>query len=125
MLANRADSSVERAVRSELHRRGLRFRKHLAPVRGLRCRPDVVFTRARVAVFVDGCFWHRCPEHGTSPKANSPYWKAKLDGNVARDRRNTQALEEAGWTVLRFWEHQPAAQIAQDVYRILRLAAPN
>lgn len=120
MLANRAESSVERAVRSELQRRGLRFRKHFAPVKGLRCRPDVVFTRARVVVFVDGCFWHRCREHGTSPKINSPYWTAKLDSNVARDRRNTQALESAGWTVLRIWEHESVVAAADVIEALVR-----
>jgi DNA mismatch endonuclease (patch repair protein) len=66
-----------------------------------------VFTRKRVAVFVDGCFWHRCPVHGSEPKANGKWWKTKLDANVARDRRNDAALAAAGWRVLRFWAHEP------------------
>jgi DNA mismatch endonuclease (patch repair protein) len=107
MLGNRSESAPEVVLRSALHRRGLRFRKHLQPLRGLRCKPDIVFTRQRVAVFVDGCFWHRCPEHGSAPKANGDWWRQKLDANVARDRRNDAALSEAGWRVLRLWTHEP------------------
>ena len=123
MLGNRSESSTERVVRSELHRRGLRFRKHLAPVAGLRCRPDIVFTKVRVAVFVDGCFWHRCPVHGSSPKANASYWKPKLDGNVERDRRNNAALTDAGWLVLRFWAHQPIDEVVRTVVDAINVAA--
>lgn len=115
MQANRSDSSVERRLRSVLHRRGLRFRKHLACVPGLRCRPDVVFVGARLAVFVDGCFWHRCPEHATDPNANGRWWQAKLQGNVDRDRRNDAALAAAGWTVLRVWEHEDVEAMADRV----------
>ena len=98
----RRDTGPELALRSELHRRGLRFRKDL-PLRvpGRVVRPDVVFTRARLAVFIDGCFWHRCPEHGTSPRSNSDYWRTKLDRNVARDHRVDEALAAAGWRSLR------------------------
>lgn len=71
----------------------------------IRVKPDIVFTRARVAVFVDGCFWHSCPQHGRRPTSNQEYWVAKLDGNVARDRRVDQALLAEGWVVLRLWEH--------------------
>lgn len=115
MIGNRSESSIERALRSALHMRGLRFRKHLAPVPGLRCKPDILFTRKRLAVFVDGCFWHRCPEHGTQPKANSQWWRQKLDANVARDRRNDAALAAAGWKVLRIWTHQPLEEMASQV----------
>jgi DNA mismatch endonuclease (patch repair protein) len=106
MLGNRSESAVERALRSELHKRGLRFRKHYSPVPGLRCRADVAFPRERVAVFIDGCFWHRCPIHGSSPKANGAWWRTKLDANVARDQRNNAALDEDGWLVVRMWEHE-------------------
>lgn len=106
---------MEVALRSELHRRGMRFRKHLAPLRGLRCKPDIVFPRKRVAVFVDGCFWHRCPEHGSEPKANGEWWQQKLKANVARDRRNDAALSEAGWTVLRLWTHEPLDEMVARV----------
>jgi DNA mismatch endonuclease (patch repair protein) len=120
MLGNRSESRPERMVRSELHRRGMRFRKHAAPLPGLRCRADVVFTSARIAVFVDGCFWHRCPEHASEPKANSAYWRPKLDANVFRDRRNDAALAAAGWTVLRFWAHETPELIADAVEAAVR-----
>jgi DNA mismatch endonuclease (patch repair protein) len=120
MLANRDDSKPEQALRSLLHRRGLRFRKHAQAIKGLRCRPDVLFPRRRIAVFVDGCFWHRCPIHGTQPKASGAWWTEKLDANVARDRRNDQSLQQAGWTVLRFWEHEPLESMADRVQQAVR-----
>jgi len=120
----RRDTSPEIALRSELHRRGLRFRKDL-PLRvpGRVVRPDIAFTRARLAVFVDGCFWHVCPIHGNQPRANTEYWKPKLARNVARDRAVDQALEEAGWRVIRAWEHEPAAVVADRVQATLRAPA--
>jgi DNA mismatch endonuclease (patch repair protein) len=75
--------------------------------------------RAKVAVFVDGCFWHRCPEHRTDPRTNSVYWTAKLDRNVARDRRNDAELEAAGWSVVRVWEHEPSSRAADRVVSAL------
>lgn len=112
----RRDTNPELAVRSELHRRGLRFRKDLPlrlPDRSV--RPDIVFTRARLAVFIDGCFWHCCPEHGTAPRANSDYWQPKLERNVRRDQAVNAALVQAGWKVLRAWEHEPPADVADRV----------
>ena len=112
----RVDTAPERRLRSLLHARGMRFRKDLLLRLGeSRIRPDVVFTRARVAVFVDGCFWHRCPEHGTSPKTNTGYWKPKLDRNVQRDRRNDEQLQAAGWTVIRVWEHEDPQSAADRI----------
>ena len=103
MRANRrVDTGPERALRSELHRLGLRFRKDLRLKLEASVRPDIVFTRAKVAVFVDGCFWHRCPEHGQMPKSNRGYWQSKLARNVERDGEADLALREAGWTVFRF-----------------------
>lgn len=113
----RANSAPEVALRRELHRRGLRFRKH---VRGLEGRPDIVFTRARLAVFCDGCFWHRCSAHGAAPKNNAEWWQAKLQANVDRDRRQTSQLEAAGWTVLRVWEHEDATEGADRVAAVYR-----
>jgi len=78
-----------------------------------------VFTRARLAVFVDGCFWHACPTHGNQPRANSDYWRGKLALNVARDRAVDEALRSAGWRVLRAWEHEPVAAVATRVERAL------
>jgi DNA mismatch endonuclease (patch repair protein) len=116
MRANRSESGLERRPRSELHRRGLRFRKNFSVLPGVRCRPDVVFGRAKLAVFVDGCFWHRCPVHGSEPRSNSAWWRSKLEGNVVRDRRNDAVLSSAGWRVLRLWEHEPLAEMADQVY---------
>lgn len=109
MRCNRkVDSKPELRLRSALHARGLRFRKNLSlRLPRLTVRPDIVFTRARVAVFVDGCYWHRCPDHGTTPRFNASYWQAKLDSNAARDRRIDAALVDAGWTPIRVWEHEP------------------
>jgi len=115
MKANRSDSALERALRSELHRRGLRFRKHFAPLPGVRCKPDIVFPKARVAVFVHGCFWHQCPEHATQPRANGAWWAAKLEANTIRDRRNEDALRAAGWSVVRLWEHMPLEEMVEEV----------
>jgi DNA mismatch endonuclease (patch repair protein) len=117
MQANRgADTKPELELRRALHRLGLRFRKHeLLEAAGLRTRPDIVFRRAHVAVFVDGCFWHCCPQHATEPKANSAYWSMKLHRNVERDRRIDAALSNAGWRVIRVWEHEPVEIAASRV----------
>ncbi|HXP21666.1 MAG TPA: very short patch repair endonuclease [Streptosporangiaceae bacterium] len=109
MRANRrTDTGPELALRRALHGRGYRYRKDhrldLAP--GVRVRPDIVFTARKVAVFVDGCFWHCCPEHGTQPAANTWYWAPKLRRNIERDRAADEALGQAGWTVIRLWEHE-------------------
>jgi DNA mismatch endonuclease (patch repair protein) len=128
MRANRCrDTTPELELRRALHRRGLRFRKDLRISTGPRgVRVDVAFPRLRLAVFVDGCFWHSCPEHGTVPKANADYWIPKLDENVARDRRNDTELEAAGWRVLRLWEHEPVDEMADRVATLLReLKAPK
>lgn len=100
------------ALRSALHRSGLRFRKHVRPLSSLRCTADAVFPRERVAVFSDGCWWHRCPVHSTIPKANGDWWSQKLDRNFERDRRNDAALELAGWAVVRVWEHEDPVEAA-------------
>lgn len=105
----RRDTRPELALRSALHARGMRYRVDfpIRPATGIRpIRPDIVFTRAKIAVFVDGCFWHGCPDHGTKPARNSHYWTAKLERNIQRDHRNNALLEEAGWTVVRIWEHE-------------------
>lgn len=108
MRANRKDETTpEVELRSVLHRRGLRFRKASRVAVGtVTVRPDVVFPRLRVAVFMDGCFWHSCPWHGTRPQRNSDYWLPKLDRTVRRDRLVTNALSEHGWAVIRLWEHE-------------------
>lgn len=127
MLGNRRrDTSPERKIRSILHRRGLRFRKdQQVRIADVRTRPDILFTRARIAVYVDGCFWHRCPDHGTEPRSNTAYWAPKLDGNIRRDRRVDAALAAAGWTVIRIWEHEPPEQAADRVIDAVRDAHPS
>lgn len=116
MRGNRSrDTRTEAAVRSVLHSFGLRFRKHVRPLQELQCTADVVFRKERVAVFVDGCFWHGCPEHGRRPSTNAAYWNRKLDRNIARDRRNDAALSAAGWTIVRAWEHEAPEAVAVRV----------
>lgn len=117
------DTDPERVLRSLLHRMGLRFRVHRRPVAGVRREADVVFPAARVAVFVDGCFWHRCPEHGTFPKNNGPWWEAKLAANAARDADTDQRFAEAGWQVVRVWEHEEAEGAAARVAEVVRARA--
>jgi DNA mismatch endonuclease (patch repair protein) len=122
MRANRGrDTGPELSLRRALFARGLRFRKHFRiELTDGAVRPDIVFTRAMVAVFVDGCFWHRCPIHASDPKVNSDYWLPKLDANAARDRRVDVSLAAAGWTVVRIWEHEIAATAADRISAILR-----
>jgi DNA mismatch endonuclease, patch repair protein len=122
MAANRRrDTGPELRLRSSLHQRGLRFRVDLPiPVPGRRpIRPDVVFTRARVAVFLDGCFWHGCPEHGSAPKRNAAYWLPKIARNRERDDQADRLLEEAGWAVVRIWEHESVEQATSLVINVL------
>jgi DNA mismatch endonuclease (patch repair protein) len=117
--AGRRDTAPEMAVRRELHRRGLRYLVD-APVPGLpRRRADVLFRRERVAVFVDGCFWHGCPDHGTSPRANAEWWREKIETNRRRDRDTDERLSDLGWTVVRCWEHEDPVESADRIERIL------
>ncbi len=116
----RRDTQPELAIRSELHRRGLRFRVDRPPLPGLRSRADIVFGPARVAVYVDGCFWHSCPEHGTRPKANAEWWEQKLKRNHERDAETDRTLRENGWEVVRIWEHEDPVEAADRITRVLR-----
>lgn len=102
--AARRDTAPELALRRLLHAAGMRYRVNYPVPRNRRRTIDVAFTRARIAIFVDGCFWHSCPEHGTSPAANSQWWETKLRTNTERDRDTDRLLEDSGWEVLRFWE---------------------
>lgn len=107
----RTDTKPEVALRSALHRLGLRFRKdHRLDLPGARVRPDIVFTRRRVAVFVDGCFWHCCPIHSSRPKTNQWYWEPKLNRNRERDALADEALANSGWLVVRIWEHSAVSE---------------
>lgn len=109
------DTKPEMAVRSAVHRLGLRYRVDQAPLPGLRRRADLLFRRARVAVFVDGCWWHGCSKHSTTPRANRDYWIAKIEGNRTRDRDTDAKLEEAGWVVIRVWEHEHPEAAAERI----------
>lgn len=100
------ETDIELRLRSALHRRGLRFFVDRAPVAGMRSRADIVFPRVRLAIYVDGCFWHGCPEHATWPKTNDQWWRAKIEANVRRDRRVDEQLIQAGWRPVRIWEHE-------------------
>jgi DNA mismatch endonuclease (patch repair protein) len=107
MIGNRSrDTKPEMQVRRIAHRMGLRYRVNARPIDGFRCTADLLFPRVRVAVFVDGCFWHNCPEHATKPSTNADYWLPKLQRNSDRDATNSAILRDKGWIVLRFWEHE-------------------
>lgn len=116
MLATRrADTRPERRLRAELHRLGMRFRLHRCVIPKVRRQVDIAFSTARVAVFVDGCFWHGCPEHGTRAKANAAFWQEKIEGNRRRDLDTDTRLRALGWEVIRIWEHEPPAVAARRV----------
>ncbi|GAA1939049.1 very short patch repair endonuclease [Agromyces allii] len=120
MQSNRGrDTKPELAVRRMLHAAGLRYRVNVRPVPELRRTVDVVFTRARVAVFIDGCFWHGCPEHYQRPGRNQEYWDDKKARNQERDAETSAVLTELGWTVLRFWEHEHPDGIAGSVIAVV------
>jgi DNA mismatch endonuclease (patch repair protein) len=117
----RTGTKPEVRLRSALHRSGHRYRKdHLLRVGTVRVRPDVVFTRWKVAVFVDGCFWHGCPDHQHIPKSNREYWVPKLAANVERDQRVGAALTDSGWVVVRIWEHDDVDHTVAVVEDVLR-----
>jgi len=122
----RADTEPELAIRRELRRMGLRYRVDLAlPLKGVRRRADIAFTARKVAVFVDGCYWHVCPIHATWPKASSDWWRTKLEANVRRDRDTDTRLTEAGWTVVRVWEHEEPAEAAARIAGVVRGPLPS
>ncbi|MFJ8710794.1 very short patch repair endonuclease [Streptomyces anulatus] len=109
------DTKPEVAVRKLLHAAGYRFRVNARVPDMPRRTIDIAFTRAKVAVMIDGCFWHGCPVHATQPKSNAQWWREKLDRNMSRDRETTEHLAAAGWTVLRFWEHETPEGAAELV----------
>ena len=109
------DTKPEIAVRSAVHALGMRYRVSARPLAGLRRTADLVFRSARVAVFVDGCFWHGCPAHHSPPKTNAGYWSTKIQGNKSRDSDTTERLRMEGWTVLRFWSHEEPMSVAAQI----------
>jgi DNA mismatch endonuclease (patch repair protein) len=117
MQANKGrDTKPELAVRRAVHALGLRYHVSARPLPNLRRKADLVFTRAKIAVFVDGCFWHGCPDHHTIAKTNAGYWADKFDGNSRRDRETDRLLAEAGWLVIRAWEHEPVDEVANRIF---------
>lgn len=114
------DTPCELAIRSAVHRLGLRFRVDWQ-LPGTRRRADMVFSRARLAVFVDGCFWHGCPTHGTWPKANAAWWRAKIEANRRRDAATNRLLRKAGWVVERIWEHEAPEAATARIERVVRI----
>jgi DNA mismatch endonuclease (patch repair protein) len=113
----RSCTGPEMLIRRELHRRGLRFRVNFAQLPG---HPDLAFTSARIAVFVDGCFWHACPDHGVLPKNNRDWWQKKLDRNTARDREKDEQLVMMGWAVVHVWEHEDPIDAADTIEQLWR-----
>lgn len=114
------DTKPEQLIRRIVHANGLRYRVAAKPLPDLRRTADLVFRPAKVAVFIDGCYWHGCPEHYVPPKTNSGYWSDKVTRNMARDRDTNQRLTEAGWLVLRFWEHQDSDASALSIVSAVR-----
>ncbi|MCX4981104.1 very short patch repair endonuclease [Streptomyces sp. NBC_00572] len=114
------DTKPELALRRAVHALGLRYQVSERPIRSVRRTADLVFTRARVAVFLDGCFWHVCPEHFTVSRTNAGFWAEKAARNSARDRETDRLLQEAGWAVLRVWEHENPIEAAARVQKLYR-----
>lgn len=110
-------------LRRALHARGLRYRLQVPLLTKPRRVADIVFTRRKLAIFVDGCFWHGCPEHGTSPKSNADFWRDKIETNKRRDLDTNRRLTEAGWRVLRVWEHEDAEEAADRIMKALEFDA--
>lgn len=126
MQANRRrDTSPEMAVRRLAHARGLRYRVDAKPLPELNRRADLIFTRAKVAVFVDGCYWHGCPVHGTAAQSNAEYWNAKISRNRERDAETNERLSAAGWLVLRAWEHDDPEAVVARVIDAVRGPSPG
>ena len=112
-------TAAEVALRRELYRSGLRYRVDFVVVRKPRRVADIAFPRLRIAIFVDGCFWHGCPQHVTWPKKNAEFWRQKIEANRARDADTNSRLHEMGWTVLRFWEHESPVAAAETVTHLI------
>ena len=123
MISNKSrDTTPELSIRRRLHAQGLRYRVNFRPLSQLRRTADIAFTKSKLAIFIDGCFWHSCPIHGSKPKNNQKFWSDKFKANVARDRDTNQRLSEEGWTVLRYWEHDPPGQVTEEILLYVRHA---
>lgn len=125
MRSNRSrDTKPELALRSAVHALGLRYRVAARPLPEIRRTADLVFTRAKVAVFLDGCFWHGCPEHHTKAATNAGFWADKVNTNRDRDRNTDKRLSEAGWQSIRVWEHQDPKEAALEIAAAVRARRP-
>lgn len=113
------DTAPEKLLRSALFKKGLRFRVDARPIHELNRKADIVFRVAKVAIFVDGCFWHGCPIHGTQAKANAEFWQNKLKQNQLRDLDTNEKLKKAGWKVFRVWEHENSDEAAEKIVKIV------
>lgn len=113
------DTAPEKSLRSEMYKSGLRYRVDIRPIKKLNRRADIVFRSAKVAVFVDGCFWHGCPKHGTQAKANATFWKNKIKRNQERDAETNQLLKRAEWKVIRVWEHENTKKVSEKIQKIV------
>lgn len=114
------DTQPELALRSAAHALGLRYRVSVRPLRELRRTADLVFTKAKVAVFLDGCFWHGCPDHHTVAATNASFWTEKVESTRSRDRETDRRLADAGWTSIRVWEHEDPVEAAQRIQAVVR-----
>lgn len=114
------NTRIELQLRSALHARGLRYRIHRRPLQAVRRHADIVFSRAKVAVYVDGCFWHGCPQHATWPRRNAAFWRDKIETNIQRDQETDRSLVEAGWIPVRVWEHDAVDEAADRIARLVR-----
>nr|WP_091678675.1 very short patch repair endonuclease [Amycolatopsis marina] len=119
------DTKPELRLRSALHKRGFRYRVGVRPVRSLRRTADIVFGPARVAVMVDGCFWHGCPEHYRPSSVNAHWWRTKIEANIRRDRETDGALRQADWLVVRIWEHEPVEVAVERVVEAVARRRPR
>ena len=118
----RRDTQIELEIRRRLHARGLRYRVDAKPLPATRRKADLVFPTAKVAVFIDGCFWHGCPVHATWPKQNAEFWREKIKANRLRDADTNLRLSDMGWTVLRFWEHEPPIEAVETIAQTVVMA---
>jgi len=126
MQGNRSrDTKPELLVRRAVHALGLRYRVNVRPESGLRRTADIVFPRPRVAIFIDGCYWHGCEDHCRLPTTNHVYWSTKIGGNKRRDAETTASLAAKGWTVLRYWAHENPVTVAESIRSKVRDAVPS
>ena len=114
-------TGAEIALRRDLYRRGLRYRVDFEVLKKPRRVADIAFPGLRIAIFIDGCFWHGCPEHATWPKQNAEFWRQKIEANCARDTDTNERLRNIGWTVLRFWEHESPTEAVDIVVKMVAM----